>query len=207
MTDVKKFHSAMDLVAELNKSHGVKQRGGKQYTEVAKRVEAFRMTFGGEYGIDTDVLHNDGKTVVVKATVRDQNGFVVGSGLAEEIRGSSHITKTSAIEVCETSAIGRALASLGLHGGQYASSNEIEGVKRKEDAIKASEAAPSVPTPNMTLEDRIDAMLTFYENCEAKHFVAAEAKYQKVLNAVGITEEQYNAIVEAHDKRKLELMI
>ena len=103
-----KFHQAMDVVADLNKSHGVMQRGGKQYTEVAKRVEAFRMVFGGEYGIDTDIIHNDGQTVVVKATVKDKDGFVVGSGLAEEIRGSSQITRTSAVEVCETSAIGRA---------------------------------------------------------------------------------------------------
>lgn len=210
MSDVKKFHSAMDLVAELNKSHGVKQRGGKQYTEVAKRVEAFRMTFGGDYGIDTEVLHNDGKTVIVKATVRDQNGFVVGSGLAEEIRGSSHITKTSAVEVCETSAIGRALASLGLHGGQYASSNEIEGVKRKEDAIKASEAAPKPtgqPSMDLDLDARVDMALQFYENCDAKRFADNEARYKKLLNSPDLSEPQYEQLVEAHDKRKVELMV
>jgi len=160
-----KFHDAMELVAELNKSHGVTQRGGKQYTEVAKRVEAFRVTFGGTYGIDTEVLHNDGKTVIVKATIRDESGFIVGSGLAEEIRGSSNITKTSAVEVCETSAIGRALASLGLHGGQYASSNEIDGVKRKEQAIQSQAKTPDI---GIDLEARIDALLQFYENCDVK---------------------------------------
>ena len=65
-----KFQTAMDFVADLNKSHGVMQRGGKQYTEVAKRVEAFRTVFGGEYGIDTDIIHTDDPTVVVKATVK-----------------------------------------------------------------------------------------------------------------------------------------
>ena len=205
-----KFHQAMDVVADLNKSHGVMQRGGKQYTEVAKRVEAFRMVFGGEYGIDTDIIHNDGQTVVVKATVKDKDGFIVGSGLAEEIRGSSQITRTSAVEVCETSAIGRALASMGMHGGQYASANEMDGVKRKEAAIKASDAAPKptgAPKMEMPLEDRVDAMLQFYENCDNQRFAAAEAKYKKLINSPDLTEAQYDRMVEAHDKRKVELMV
>ena len=205
-----KFHQAMDVVADLNKSHGVPQRGGKQYTEVAKRVEAFRMVFGGEYGITTEILHNDRSTVVVRALVKDKDGFVVGSGLAEEIRGSSNITKTSAVEVCETSAIGRALASMGLHGGQYASENEMEGVKRKEAAIKASDAAPKPaggPKMEMPLEDRVDAMLQFYENCDSGRFAAAEAKYKKLINSPDLTEAQYERMVEAHDKRKVELMV
>jgi len=205
-----KFHQAMDVVADLNKSHGVTQRGGKQYTEVAKRVEAFRMVFGGEYGIDTEMLVCDDNRVIIKATVSDANGFVVGSGLAEEIRNSSQITRTSAVEVCETSAIGRALASMGMHGGQYASANEMDGVKRKEAAIKASEVAPKPtgePKIGMSLEDRIDAMLTFYENCDAQKFAAAEGKYKKLINSPDLSEPQYEQMVEAHDKRKLELMV
>ena len=201
-----KFQTAMDFVADLNKSHGVMQRGGKQYTEVAKRVEAFRTVFGGEYGIDTDIIHNDGQTVVVKATVKDKDGFVVGSGLAEEIRGSSNITKTSAVEVCETSAIGRALASMGMPGGQYASANEIEGVKRKEQAIKASEAAPK-PSMELDLDARVDAALTFYENCDAKRFADNESRYKKLINSPDLSEPQYEQLVEAHDKRKTELMV
>ena len=201
-----KFQTAMDFVADLNKSHGVMQRGGKQYTEVAKRVEAFRTVFGGEYGIDTDIIHNDGQTVVVKATVKDKDGFVVGSGLAEEIRGSSNITKTSAVEVCETSAIGRALASMGMHGGQYASANEMEGVKRKEQAIKASEVAPK-PSMELDLDARVDAALTFYENCDAKRFADNESRYIKLINSPDLSEPQYEQLVEAHDKRKTELMV
>lgn len=205
-----KFQTAMDFVADLNKSHGVMQRGGKQYTEVAKRVEAFRTVFGGEYGIDTDIIHNDGQTVVVKATVKDKDGFVVGSGLAEEIRGSSHITKTSAVEVCETSAIGRALASMGMHGGQYASANEMEGVKRKEQAIKASEVAPKPtgqPSMDLDLEARVDAALTFYEHCGPQRFASNENRYKKLINSPDLSEAQYEQLVEAHDKRKTELMV
>ena len=61
-----------------------------------------------------------------------KNITIIGSGLAEEVRGSSNVNKTSAIENGETSAIGRALASCGLHGGEYASIQELDKVKRIE---------------------------------------------------------------------------
>ena len=198
-----KFHQAMDLVAELNKSHGVKQRGGKQYTEVAKRVEAFRMSFGGDYGITTEIVHNDGKTVIVRALIADKDGFVVGSGLAEEIRGSSHITKTSAVEVCETSAIGRALASMGMHGGQYASSNEMDGISRKE----AAHAEQSKPAIELDIDARVDASIEFYKNCTASAFEKFEPKFKKLINSTGITSDQYDALFDANNNRKLELGI
>ena len=50
----------------------------------------------------------------------------MATGYAEEIRNSTQINKGAAIENCETSAVGRALAALGLHGGEYASVQEIE---------------------------------------------------------------------------------
>ena len=130
---------AMNEINNANETKGVPQRGGKKYTEVFVRVEIFRKTFGTDLGIKTEIILNDGKFVIVKATIEDKDGHVVGSGLAEEVRGSSNVNKTSALENCETSAIGRALASLGLHGGTYASLNEMDAVKRKETALKEKE--------------------------------------------------------------------
>ena len=143
MSDLK---TAMSEVNDLNSSHGVTQRGGKKYTEVFVRVEAFRKAFSLDHGINTEILLDDGKRVVVKATVINATGMIVGSGMAEEIRGSSNVNKTSALENCETSAIGRALASIGLHGGTYASLNEIDAVPRKAKA-QAQQAAAPAPAP------------------------------------------------------------
>jgi hypothetical protein len=61
--------------------------------------------------------------------------------MAEEIRGQGNVNKTSALENSETSAIGRALSSLGLHGGTYASINEIDAVERKAKAMAESHTA------------------------------------------------------------------
>ena len=143
-----KLIDAMKQVNDLNKSHGVTQRGGKKYTEVFVRVEAFRQAFGTDLGVDTSILVDDGKRVVVKATIISKEGLTVGSGLAEEIRGQGNVNKTSALENAETSAIGRALASLGLHGGSYASANEIAAVQRKEKAMKEPAKAPAAPSTN-----------------------------------------------------------
>ena len=148
MSDLNK---CMDAVNDLNKSHGVKQRGGKMYTQVVHRMEAFRRHFGTDYGVDTQVLVDDGQRVVIKATIINSSGIQVGSGMAEEIRGQGHVNQTSALENAETSAVGRALASLGLAGGEYASANEMDGVGRKTEA-KASPAPVPAPQPEAQAE-------------------------------------------------------
>jgi hypothetical protein len=79
-----KIMDAMGLVSELHKTHGIAQRGGKKYTQVVHRMEAFRTVFGLECGVDTDILVDDGQRVVVKAVVTDHNGLIIGSGMAEE---------------------------------------------------------------------------------------------------------------------------
>ena len=137
--------AVMAAVNDLNKSHGVTQKGGKKYTEISKRVEAFRTHFGLQYGITTNIIIDDGIRVLIKAQVYDLNNtsVPVGEGYAEELRGVGHFEKGdkrnintgAAIENCETSAIGRALASLGLHGGQYASINEIEKANRNNQIL------------------------------------------------------------------------
>ena len=139
MTDLNK---TMDAINDLNKTHGVKQRGGKMYTQVVHRMEAFRRHHGTDFGVETKILVDDGHRVVVQAYITFAQGGVLGSGMAEEIRGQGHVNTTSALENAETSAIGRALASLGLAGGEYASANEMDAVSRKSDAIESNKAEP-----------------------------------------------------------------
>ncbi len=129
------LEQAMQEVNNLNRTEGVTQRGGKKYTMVSVRVEAFRKAFGMDYGIETEIISYTGDNVIAKAVIKNKDGMIIGSGYAEEIRGSSNVNKTSAIENCETSAVGRALASIGLHGGQYASINEVEQAQQKEITI------------------------------------------------------------------------
>ncbi len=126
------------VMAEADKmtaTAGVKVKGNKKYLMVKDRVEVFRKFYGLNLGIDTTVLHIDDSVVRVQAKIIDANNKVIGSGLAEEVRASSNITRTSAVEVCESSAIGRALSSIGLHGGEYASAEEMLNAVKKQEKI------------------------------------------------------------------------
>ena len=86
---------------------------GKGYAEVNQRVKAFRCVYP-QGTITTEILSNDNGVVVMRATVRDELGKVIGTGLAYEKENSSFINKGSYIENCETSAVGRALGFCGF---------------------------------------------------------------------------------------------
>lgn len=85
---------------------------GKDYVQVNERVKAFRSLFP-EGSITTELISNDNGVCVIKATIGNDDK-ILATGIAYEKEGSSFINKTSYIENCETSAIGRALGFLGL---------------------------------------------------------------------------------------------
>ena len=136
MTEIDTHLSAMKTAEDALAKHGVKQRGGKKYLEVKYRVQILREKYGLNVGINTEILHQDEKRVIVQAKIIDMSNRILGSGIAEELRGSNNVNTTSAIENGETSAIGRACSSLGLHGGEYASLNEMHAVTRKESVLE-----------------------------------------------------------------------
>ena len=123
------------IQAAIKEMHSLKLHHGSEYTQVQQRLEAFRKHAGTAYTLDTEILQNDTKTILIRASISDKEGRVIATGLAEELRGSSNVNKTSAIENCETSAWGRALANLGLHGGTMASVEEITIAKNKNKQI------------------------------------------------------------------------
>lgn len=100
---------------------------GKEYETVASRVQKFRSDekIGTKYSIETELVDANEKTVVMKALIKGEDGQVIATGYAEENRNASMINKTSALENCETSAIGRALANFGMAGTEYASADEV----------------------------------------------------------------------------------
>lgn len=113
---------------------------GKDYAMVNDRVKAFREICPGG-SIITEILSHDKGVVTMKATVSDSEGHILGTGISQEKEGSTFINKTSYIENCETSAVGRALGFAGIGvDGSMASAEEVatamlnQGGRKKEQA-------------------------------------------------------------------------
>jgi hypothetical protein len=86
---------------------------GKEYAEVNQRIRAFRMLYP-EGSITTEIISLENGICVMKASVINEKGEVLGTGHAFEKESASFINKTSYIENCETSAVGRALGMCGI---------------------------------------------------------------------------------------------
>ena len=147
---IKPHKEIMAEADSMTATAGVRQKGNKMYLEVKHRITILRRHYAIALGIDTTLLEANDKYVRVQAKIADPDGRVIASGMAEEIRGKGLVNQTSALENAETSAIGRALASLGLHGGEYASANEMDAVVRKTEIQKQEtpKPMPDDPIPN-----------------------------------------------------------
>ena len=110
---------------------------GKDYAEVNQRIKAFRMVYP-EGGLPTEIVSIDNGVVVMRCTVLTDNGKVLATGTAYEKEDSTFINKTSYIENCETSAVGRALGLAGFGiDTSIASFEEVENATIQQEVIKA----------------------------------------------------------------------
>lgn len=108
---------------------------GKAYAEVNQRIKAFRMVYPTGT-IQTEMLSNENGVCIFKATVENEN-VILGTGTAYEKENSSFINKTSYIENCETSAVGRALGMAGFGiDTSIASAEEVQNAIMQQDDDK-----------------------------------------------------------------------
>ena len=126
---------------------------GKEYAEVNQRVKAFR-TLYPEGFITTEIICREGGLCIIKATVghyADGKSVILATGTAYEKEGSSQINRTSYIENCETSAVGRALGMAGFGiDTSIASADEMNNalLQQNTNAVqKPVQAAPHVQKP------------------------------------------------------------
>lgn len=170
---------------------------GKEYAEVNQRVRAFRMLYP-EGAIVTTMLSNDGeagkRTCVFRTEVYDSEGKLLSTGTAYENEGSTNINRTSYLENCETSAVGRALGFLGLGVDvAIASAEEVKNAiaaqtpaQSAQDAPRAQEAAQADRITSKDAKALVDAT------------VASGVSLTSLLNFYGVrsegdlTQEQYN---------------
>lgn len=126
--------------------------GAKEYAEVNQRIKAFRMVYPDGF-IMTDMKSNQNGVCVFTAIVgyysEDYEKIVLGTGTAYEKEGAGFVNKTSYIENCETSAVGRALGMAGFGiDTSVASYEEVANARLNQDkpvnkpAAKTSAKSP-----------------------------------------------------------------
>lgn len=115
------------------------------YAEVAERLPLFWKDCA-RGRIITEIIVDDGTRIVMKASlfITYEDYHPTTTGFAEEVRGSSMVNKTSAIENCETSAIGRALANYQYQGSKKRASLEemVKVYRQGEQPQTTTNAAP-----------------------------------------------------------------
>lgn len=118
-----------EQIAKANEGLASIDIKGKDYIQVPERVKAFRMLYPEGF-IRTSIVSLEKGVCVMQSNVGFyENGheIVLGTGMAYEKEENGFINKTSYIENCETSAVGRALGflALGIDGGGICSAEEL----------------------------------------------------------------------------------
>lgn len=154
---------------------------GKDYAEVNQRIKAFRMVYP-EGTIATEMISNDNGVCIFKAMVYSQSdptvNSLIGTGHAYEKEGSTFINKTSYIENCETSAVGRALGMAG-----FGIETSVASAEEVQNAINNQNKTSNKPDPKW--------MATIDAECKR----------------TGLTREQIFAAVEIKDESQLNLKL
>lgn len=139
---------------------------GKEYVPVNERVKEFHAKFP-ELRVLTELVSLDENSVVMKATVSDMEGNVLANGYAQEDRGSSNINKTSYVENCETSAVGRALGMFGIGiDASMASADEVANAIDRQEALKQKVDKNAVSALKMLAAEKgsdLEMILSYYE--------------------------------------------
>jgi|OM-RGC.v1.010494131 hypothetical protein len=154
---------AVSQMADLPDDNKVNIKG-KLYAEVHTRVQAFREAYGEEGRIMTTIHQHDDEKVMTETTIqilRNDRWDTIGNDFAEEYRGVGMVNKTSALENCITSSIGRALSACGLSGGNYASFEEVDHAMNEK-----AESKPKKKTKAVKAHNREDAEVKAHERKE-----------------------------------------
>jgi len=135
---------------------------GREYKTVAERLNEFHEKYE-HASISTEVMESGLKNVVrIKATIKiptNQDWVSTFTGHAEEDYADGFINSTSALENAETSAIGRALASAGYGGHEFASADELtNALKNQETRSKTPKVSSgsSKPIPKTNVGSTIN---------------------------------------------------
>ena len=159
---------------------------GKKYIEVNERIRAFRQLYP-QGSITTEMLSNENGICVFKATVM-VDGCELATGHAYEKENSTFINKTSYIENCETSAVGRCLGILGIGIDMgILSAEEVQNTIENQKDLITTEHLSKLMNKVIETETDLEKLLEAYEVSHTNELT--EKQYE---NAMKILEKKVN---------------
>jgi len=162
---------------------------GKGYVEVAERIKAFRQLHP-QWSIETAILSNADGVVLMQAVVKDESGRVIATGHAFEKQDSNYVNRTSYIENCETSAVGRALGMLGIGvDTAIASAEEVVNAQAQQSNGEPSQAGVQLETV-LDRKDKIKLLSELAGQLSAEQKAVFKERYPngtKGLRDTGLT--------------------
>ena len=172
-------------IRKANESIQTTDIKGKNYAEVNQRIKAFRMVYP-EGTIETEMLSNENGVCIFRAIVG--NGDIsLGVGHAYEKEGSTFINKTSYIENCETSAVGRALGMAG-----FGIDTSVASAEEVQNAMIQQAADQKVS------KTKVQALLA---KCHSEGVsIDKLCNIYKVDNIASLNEQQHSNIITHWDK-------
>lgn len=167
-------------IEEVNKQIKTMNIRGKEYASVNERVTAFRKICPNGK-IITDIVSHESGVIIMRATIIGEDGIILATGTAQEKQNASQVNRTSYLENCETSAVGRALGfcGIGIDDG-IATSDEVANAQAQQEndqkyAVSDRQVAQIY---QLYTEDEIEKMM------KKKNVAAVREFSQEDINAM-----------------------
>lgn len=168
-------------IQKANKTIKLTDIKGKDYAEVNQRIKAFRMVYP-QGTITTELMSCENGVCMFKAVVTNEIGTVLATGTAYEKENGSFINKTSYIENCETSAVGRALGMAGFGvDTSLASADEVLNAISNQEKVKK--------TSTSVKQTSVDYRNKLIEYCKKANMDMKEVAKKYSLNGTSGNED------------------
>jgi hypothetical protein len=161
--------------------------GQKNYTEVSERVRIFKADYPG-FKLQTDMVHYEpGVRVIFKATIYNEKNEIEATGYAEEEKGEpvlsngkANINYDNYVEICETSAVGRALGfiGIGIDNGIASADEVVNAVNRQQSRTVAATTTTSTASKEEIKWWDGSGNIALYE-----HFMVNDQQYKCMKNS------------------------
>jgi hypothetical protein len=175
------------------------------YEPVQSRFARFIDWANGQehfYAVVSEMLSAPGAEICVFKTSILCDGVVIATGHAEEVRGQGNVNRTSHVENCETSSLGRCLSNFPVHnfaGSDYTkrpSREEMSKVQRQSTSNgPAVERGTDTRMPSVTVTQPAGLATEKQVYFAASFYKKAEREVPKTWLAT-LTSKEMSALID-----------